>query len=314
MRSQTTLLEKARARAEKAGVADRCRFVTPADQPADVVTSFDAFEHFDQPEKILLAMHALLKPGGKLIASFGPTWYHPLGGHLVSVFPWAPLVFTEAALIAWRADFKDDGATKLSEVAGGFNQMTIARFERDGPRKSFLRLNCSRKCRSEGCSGAAFQTKPGMDDRDCARALAKSIDAERCFPGIYFFRFLYRRQHDATAVKRRRHYRNCWNAGWKETHLAGLDGLRAARSPRSWSFSIISGFHSFPAHCRRPDVFRAEWISHHLATFSVKTTTSGWFPFANSTRAGRYAFSPRSIVTSSCSYAVILIHDITPGL
>jgi SAM-dependent methyltransferase len=127
---QPALLEKARARAEKAGVADRCRFVTTADQPADVVTSFDAFEHFDQPEKILLAMHALLKPGGKLIASFGPTWYHPLGGHLVSVFPWAHLVFSEDALIAWRADFKDDGATKLREVAGGLNQMTIGRFER----------------------------------------------------------------------------------------------------------------------------------------------------------------------------------------
>lgn len=127
---QPALLEKARARAEKAGVADRCRFMTTADQPVDVVTSFDAFEHFDQPEKILLIMHGLLKPGGKLIASFGPTWYHPLGGHLVSVFPWAHLVFSEDALIAWRADFKDDGATKLHEVAGGLNQMTIGRFER----------------------------------------------------------------------------------------------------------------------------------------------------------------------------------------
>jgi SAM-dependent methyltransferase len=127
---QPALLEKARARAQKAGVADRCRFVTAADQPADVVTSFDAFEHFDQPEKMLLAMHGLLKPGGKLIASFGPTWYHPLGGHLVSVFPWAHLIFSEDALIAWRADFRNDGATKFRETAGGLNQMTIGRFER----------------------------------------------------------------------------------------------------------------------------------------------------------------------------------------
>jgi hypothetical protein len=65
-----------------------------------------------------------------VFASFGPTWYHPLGGHLFSVFPWAHLVFSEAALIRWRADFKTDGATRFSECAGGLNQMTIRRFER----------------------------------------------------------------------------------------------------------------------------------------------------------------------------------------
>ena len=75
-------------------------------------------------------MAGLLKPGGKLVASFGPTWYHPLGGHLFSVFPWSHLVFTERALIRWRSDFKTDGARRFSEVAGGLNQMTIARFER----------------------------------------------------------------------------------------------------------------------------------------------------------------------------------------
>lgn len=62
--------------------------------------------------------------------SFGPTWRHPLGGHLFSVFPWAHLMFSEQALIRWRSTFKTDGATRFSEVAGGLNQMTIARFER----------------------------------------------------------------------------------------------------------------------------------------------------------------------------------------
>jgi hypothetical protein len=65
-----------------------------------------------------------------VLTSFGPTWYHPLGGHLFSVFPWAHLVFTEKALIRWRSDFKTDRATKFGEVAGGLNQMTIKRFER----------------------------------------------------------------------------------------------------------------------------------------------------------------------------------------
>ena len=63
-----------------------------------------------------------------MIASFGPTWFHPLGAHLFSVLPLAQILFTEASLTRWRADFKTDGAMKLSEVAGGLNQMTVARF------------------------------------------------------------------------------------------------------------------------------------------------------------------------------------------
>jgi hypothetical protein len=75
-------------------------------------------------------MHEMLKPGGRVLASFGPTWYHPYGGHLFSVFPWAHLLFSEKALIKWRSGFKTDGATRFNEVDGGLNQMTIRRFER----------------------------------------------------------------------------------------------------------------------------------------------------------------------------------------
>lgn len=127
---QIRFLEQARERARKAGVEARCKFVTTASEPADVVVSLDSFEHFNEPEAALEMMFDLLKPGGKLVVSFGPTWYHPLGGHLFSVFPWAHLVFSEDALIAWRATFKHDGATRFNETAGGLNQMTIARFER----------------------------------------------------------------------------------------------------------------------------------------------------------------------------------------
>lgn len=45
------------------------------------------------------------------------------------MFPWAHLFFSERALIRWRSDFKNDGATRFQEVAGGLNQMTIRRFE-----------------------------------------------------------------------------------------------------------------------------------------------------------------------------------------
>lgn len=123
-------LAEARETARREGVDGRCSFVTRADEKADVILSIDAFEHFDNPGRILEIMRGLVKDEGCVIAAFGPTWYHPLGGHLFSVFPWAHLIFTEKALIRWRSDFKADGATRFNEAEGGLNQMTIWRFQK----------------------------------------------------------------------------------------------------------------------------------------------------------------------------------------
>ena len=125
-----SVLEEARAKAVAAGVQDVCSFTTVSNELADVVVSLDAFEHFEDPAAILRIMDTLLKPDGEVHISFGPTWYHPLGGHLFSPFPWAHLMFSEKALIRWRSDYRSDGATHFGEVSGGLNQMTIARFER----------------------------------------------------------------------------------------------------------------------------------------------------------------------------------------
>jgi ubiquinone/menaquinone biosynthesis C-methylase UbiE len=134
---QERFLAVARERAAAAGLGDRCEFVTSPSEQADVIVSIDAFEHFAEPAAILRAMRAMLKPTGCVVASFGPTWYHPLGGHLFSVFPWAHLIFTEKALIRWRSTFKTDGATRFDEVEGGLNQMTIRRFEKIVAESSF---------------------------------------------------------------------------------------------------------------------------------------------------------------------------------
>jgi len=124
-------LDQARANAAAAGVADRCTFGSTAPESVfDAIVSLDSFEHFAEPGEMLQTMHKLLRPGGRLLASFGPTWYHPYGGHLFSIFPWAHLLFSEKALIRWRNDIRSDGATRFSEVEGGLNQMTIGRFER----------------------------------------------------------------------------------------------------------------------------------------------------------------------------------------
>jgi SAM-dependent methyltransferase len=126
---RANILEAARQNALAAGVQDTCLFAFSTKELADIVVSVDAFEHFTDPAGILRIMDTLLQPAGEVLISFGPTWYHPLGGHLFSVFPWAHLVFSENALIRWRSTFKADGATRFSEVAGGLNKMTIAKFE-----------------------------------------------------------------------------------------------------------------------------------------------------------------------------------------
>jgi len=122
------VLALARAAAAKAGVSDRCVFAPHAPERADVLLSIDGFEHYDDPEEVLRIMRRLVTPDGRVFVTFGPLWFHPLGGHLFSVFPWAHLVFTEKALLGWRADFKSDGARRFCEVEGGLNQMTVRRF------------------------------------------------------------------------------------------------------------------------------------------------------------------------------------------
>jgi SAM-dependent methyltransferase len=123
------VLRVARNKALAASLQGTCQFSSSANELADIIVSIDAFEHFQDPAGVLRIMYALLASAGEIFISFGPTWHHPLGGHLFSVFPWAHLLFSEKALIRWRSDFKTDGATRFSEVEGGLNQMTIAKFK-----------------------------------------------------------------------------------------------------------------------------------------------------------------------------------------
>jgi len=121
---------------------DNCTFATtlPDDleSKADIVISIDAFEHFDQPAEMLKIMYSCLRPGGEAYINFGPTWYHPYGGHAFSMFPWAHLLFTEKALIRWRNQYYHDGATRFHEVAGGLNKLSISSFEKIFKNSSFV--------------------------------------------------------------------------------------------------------------------------------------------------------------------------------
>ena len=116
------------AHAAARGLADRCTFAREWRETVDLIISLDSFEHFKDPAGVLEHMRGLLRPGGRVLAAFGPTWYHPLGGHIYSVFPFSHLLFSERALVRWRSLHKSDGATTIAE--SGLNKMTIRRFIR----------------------------------------------------------------------------------------------------------------------------------------------------------------------------------------
>src|SRR5262245_37759257 len=79
-----SVLEIARRKADAAGVADRCTFSTTTEERADLIFSIDWFEHYDDPAALLAQMRRLIADDGRVHISFGPTWYHPMGGHLFS--------------------------------------------------------------------------------------------------------------------------------------------------------------------------------------------------------------------------------------
>ncbi|MER3402147.1 MAG: class I SAM-dependent methyltransferase [Armatimonadota bacterium] len=66
----------------------------------DLMTSKDTFEHVMDLPAVLSAMHARLKPGGRLYAAIGPLWNSPFGDHdtvkkIIGInLPWAHRVLT----------------------------------------------------------------------------------------------------------------------------------------------------------------------------------------------------------------------------
>jgi SAM-dependent methyltransferase len=131
---RTHVLDAAKARARKSGVQDRTNFVTSTEGLAsgrfDFIYSIDVFEHLVHPDMVLQEMARLLRPNGRAFLSFGPTWGHPMGGHLLSVpFPWSHLVVPEAVVFRLRALARNDGVMSYAELPEGLNKMTLARFE-----------------------------------------------------------------------------------------------------------------------------------------------------------------------------------------
>ena len=128
-----------RALAERYGVSDRLHtYLGDIDEislPAgtfDLAITVNTFEHFLDPGGILRVCRPALRTGGKMLITFGPPWLHPFGSHMnhFTRVPWVHLLFSERTVMKVRENFRDDGASRYSEVEGGLNQMTVRNFLR----------------------------------------------------------------------------------------------------------------------------------------------------------------------------------------
>ena len=131
-------LGEGRKLAEETNLGDKCTFINAADHnnlspfygQVDVVVSIDAFEHYSDPERELLEMLRLIRPGGSLFISFGPPWWHPYGCHMMFMGapPWTHVLFKERTIMAVRSLYRSDGAQRFEDVEGGLNRMAVRRF------------------------------------------------------------------------------------------------------------------------------------------------------------------------------------------
>jgi SAM-dependent methyltransferase len=149
-----SVMDVGRKNARVAGL-ENIVFSADAGRKADVIFSIDAFEHFSEPDTILRLMASLLLPGGKVFIYFGPPWYHPKGGHLLSFFPWAHVLLPERFLCWWRTFYRSDGAKRFREVEGGLNQMSIRQFENIVKASPFC---------TAVLSGRGFSRAEGLDE------------------------------------------------------------------------------------------------------------------------------------------------------
>lgn len=130
------LLASARTLAAASPERDRVSFVLGADAlPAasfDVIISQNSMEHFPDPVSVLETMRRVLRPGGRVLITFGPPWYAPYGSHMhfFTAVPWVQLLFSERTVMRVRGRFRDDGAMRYEDVVGGLNRMSLAKFER----------------------------------------------------------------------------------------------------------------------------------------------------------------------------------------
>ena len=134
---QAARLGHARRMAE--GLTNVSFATTIPDGRFDMAVSLNAFEHFPNPAQNLAELSTAVRPGGRILITFGPPWMAPYGSHthFFTRCPWVNLLFSERTVHRVRALYRTDD---LMTYAPDLNKMTVARFERLIQRSGLLVL------------------------------------------------------------------------------------------------------------------------------------------------------------------------------
>jgi SAM-dependent methyltransferase len=121
-------------KSEFSALAHKIVFLTPAelnDERFDIVISQDCFEHYEDPTAVMRTIRSFLVDEGQVLIGFSPLWKSPYGGHIgyMTKVPWAHLLFPERIIMHERRLHRPhENAHSFSEMRGGLNKMTYARF------------------------------------------------------------------------------------------------------------------------------------------------------------------------------------------
>jgi ubiquinone/menaquinone biosynthesis C-methylase UbiE len=181
IRAARRFAEARRASRAEFAVADATR-IPVQNATFDLVITTDTFEHFTDAQGCLSEMSRVLKPGGRVVALFGP-FGSPLGSHLYdSLFvPWCHVFFSRDALAEALRDIarhrhrgQGPGATheatrwaeeKIRYFDQDLNRMTLRRFRRIVSREPGLVLRRWEKWTPPKLRAASLLVRiPGLDE------------------------------------------------------------------------------------------------------------------------------------------------------
>lgn len=133
-------IAKSKLHASQAGLNNTVQFICQdmnrwiPTQKYDVLLSFEAFEHIDNPREFLQKMDSFIAPKGICVLAFGPLFHSPFGDHMSSFFrvqiPWRGILFSEKAMLRVRREFyrPTDAANRYEDIVGGLNLLRYSEF------------------------------------------------------------------------------------------------------------------------------------------------------------------------------------------
>jgi SAM-dependent methyltransferase len=133
----------------------------------DIVVSKDSFQHYNDPESVLSQITQLTAPGGLIVIGLGPLWKSPYGGAIdfMTKLPWAHLIFSEKVIMRGRMRYRpEEKAQAYKDARGGFNKMTLGRFQRlvDGSGLKVLSFRTNASSGSVGRASRLLAAIPGL--------------------------------------------------------------------------------------------------------------------------------------------------------